>query len=393
MSKTLFRYIEIFIMSLIFYYLNFEMVSMMRVKFDEATSNSSVFYFTTILFFLLLFLYFFRHNLNLRFQILFSVCLFYIVLITLLHLDRGDSVYHSFYLVVRLILPILLFQNLFNAASYIDSKTFNIYVVVGILYMLYNYNINYQYVVFNQLFAEDEFRTSANYIFLYLGPLLFLSNNKLIKYGSMIIVTVLLVTSLKRGGMICLGFISYYIVNEMIQKKSDIITKALKLGAIFIFFVIVAVYANEKMGGVIFERFASILSDKGSGRDKVYKATFDLIINTDFTSFLFGHGWNSVVLKSKANLSAHNDLLEVLYDFGVFALLLYLFVWIELVKYFRSMIRRNSKYAPVMAFTIVSFLVNSMVAHVLLYPSYIASFAIVWGYIIGKDYQTKNYIK
>lgn len=159
------------------------------------------------------------------------------------------------------------------------------------------------------------------------------------------------------------------------------------------FFVIVAVYANEKMGGVIFERFASILSDKGSGRDKVYKATFDLIINTDFTSFLFGHGWNSVVLKSKANLSAHNDLLEVLYDFGVFALLLYLFVWIELVKYFRSMIRRNSKYAPVMAFTIVSFLVNSMVAHVLLYPSYIASFAIVWGYIIGKDYQTKNYIK
>lgn len=261
--------------------------------------------------------------------------------------------------------------------------------------MLYNYNINYQYVVFNQLFVEDEFRTSANYIFLYLGPLLFLSNNKLIKYGSMIIVTVLLVTSLKRGGMICLGFgfISYYIVNEMIQKKSDIITKALKLGAIFIFFVIVAVYANEKMGGVIFERFASILSDKGSGRDKVYKATFDLIINTDFTSFLFGHGWNSVVLKSKANLSAHNDLLEVLYDFGVFALLLYLFVWIELVKYFRSMIRRNSKYAPVMAFTIVSFLVNSMVAHVLLYPSYIASFAIVWGYIIGKDYQTKNYIK
>ncbi len=79
MSKTLFRYIEIFIMSLIFYYLNFEMVSMMRVKFDEATSNSSVFYFTTILFFLLLFLYFFRHNLNLRFQILFSVCLFYIL--------------------------------------------------------------------------------------------------------------------------------------------------------------------------------------------------------------------------------------------------------------------------------------------------------------------------
>ena len=74
------------------------------------------------------------------------------------------------------------------------------------------------------------------------------------------------------------------------------------------------------MGGVIFERFASILSDKGSGRDKVYKATFDLIINTDFTSFLFGHGWNSVVLKSKANLSAHNDLLEVLYDSGVFAL-------------------------------------------------------------------------
>ena len=80
-------------------------------------------------------------------------------------MDRGDSVYHSFYLVVRLILPILLFQNLFNAASYIDSKTFNIYVVVGILYMLYNYNINYQYVVFNQLFVEDEFRTSANYIF------------------------------------------------------------------------------------------------------------------------------------------------------------------------------------------------------------------------------------
>lgn len=40
-----------------------------------------------------------------------------------------------------------------------------------------------------------------------------------------------------------------------------------------------------KNGWCYFERFASILSDKGSGRDKVYKATFDLIINTDFTSF------------------------------------------------------------------------------------------------------------
>ena len=51
----------------------------------------------------------------------------------------------------------------------------------------------------------------------------------------------------------------------------------------------------------------------GSGRDKVWKKTCEMIAESDFPYFIMGHGYNQVVQDSPLKLSAHNDFLEIIY--------------------------------------------------------------------------------
>ena len=63
-------------------------------------------------------------------------------------------------------------------------------------------------------------------------------------------------------------------------------------------------------------RFEAMNEDEGNGRLDIYSDVFVQYLDSDLFSQLFGHGYNmvSVVLKGP---SAHNDFLEVLYDYGI----------------------------------------------------------------------------
>lgn len=104
---------------------------------------------------------------------------------------------------------------------------------------------------------------------------------------------------------------------------------------------------------------------------------------------MVGNGYNAVLRDSRLQLSAHNDLLEVTYDYGLIGTMLYIAAFLSITFYTVKMILSRSRYAPSMVMSYTIFFIQSMVSHIIIY--YWASlFMLTWGYIIARN-QIENF--
>ena len=123
----------------------------------------------------------------------------------------------------------------------------------------------------------------------------------------------------------------------------------------------------------VFSRFSSISEDKGSGRDIVWRNVLDTYSKSPVLEKIIGHGHYSAIIVNRGHnidLSAHNDFLEVLFDYGIIGLILYLLLHIYLIKRLFFLKRNKSElFLPYLASYITMFIM-SMVSHLILYPTY-----------------------
>ena len=84
-------------------------------------------------------------------------------------------------------------------------------------------------------------------------------------------------------------------------------------------------------------------------------------------------------------MSAHNDFLEVMYDFGLVGLLFYVLIHLSLIKWTIRLFRNGSPFAFPVLISYVCFFVMSMVSHLILYPTYFGLLTAFWAYAECKD--------
>lgn len=285
------------------------------------------------------------------------------------------------------------FNYFYDASRKINKQLFYIGIVISVIFILYTIITTYQYQLLNSLTGES--RAGSVYILLFLLPFFLLSDNRIVRIISISLVLIILFFSLKRGGVVsfAIALLVYLQVNTYIQKgqlrlKELFVVFFVGLPILFILAEFFHDYVNE-----VFYRLGNIKVDEGSGRTSVYEDTWNMIQNSDIQSLLLGHGWNMVKEKSITGFSAHNDFLELLYDSGIFVTGIYLiFVYIIYKRMFKLIQRRSPNAAP-FSFSVITFTVNSMISHVVLYPFYFIPVAIVWGYILGKDNRDNKLIK
>ena len=235
----------------------------------------------------------------------------------------------------------------------------------------------------NWTFANeiDQTHLGTAYYALFLLPTILLTPNKLLKYISTIIVGIIILSSFKRGGMIALvlGLVTYFFVKEVLFQK--------KFGKLIWFIVIVVVLfivlmiVDNAMGNILTTRLANISEDGGSGRDQVWETTWYMIKTTLDEQIIFGHGFNAVLNDSPLGLSAHNDFLEMLYNYGIVGFIPYIVLHFSLIKYLFKAIKAHDKRSPVIAFAYVMFFILSMISHVIVYP-WSALMATFWGIML-----------
>lgn len=239
---------------------------------------------------------------------------------------------------------------------------YSIFVVMALM-LAYAY-----YTTFDLLNYFQESHLVTSYFTLYVLPLLMLIPSKIVKLASIIFVSIVVFSSMKRGGVIAImgSLFVYFIVHQIVNGKNFV------WGAIVTFVVIAGlggmfIYLGMSGDADIFERIENIGDDEGSGRLTVWWETGRLIFNQDFDTFFIGNGYNKVVEHSRLALSAHNDYLEAFFDFGVFGFFFYVSAVILMFYNCYKMIKEKSEIAPHFAMFCVIYFINSAISHIALY--------------------------
>ena len=221
--------------------------------------------------------------------------------------------------------------------------------------------------IYNIANAIGEAHLMTSYYPMFLLPLVLIHPSKAVRYLSILLITFVIFSSVKRGGLVALviALIVYILSKERIQSRGITsllyaILALVALGGIFMFFT------TTEYGGVI-ERMESIQDDGGSGRTSIWATTWGMIQNTKGLAYLIGHGFSTVFRDSPLYLSAHNDFMEAWYDFGIIGCLLYVFSLISLSRYSIKHLKLKSQTAPCLFMLISIILVNSSISIVILY--------------------------
>ena len=173
--------------------------------------------------------------------------------------------------------------------------------------------------------------------------------------------------------------ISFTIYFDFLRSRKNGLIKGIALSSLIVGIGFgIFNYVDIETGGYISQRLENIGEDQGSGRLDVYENVFNLYETKDWNNKLFGSGFNSVIKDNYfggsigmfRNISAHNDFLEVLYDFGIIGLFIYLVYVIRIVRLAFSVKNINENYYQANIAMLIIFFVMSMVSHLMLYPTY-----------------------
>ncbi len=388
--QKIFLYI---VFAIFFIILKEEMLSIVANSLDTSISYATVgrIYYVLLAFFVLVYILFYYKKLKGRITDSILGLFVCIYALTFLHSVSFPLQSIAYYIIIPM--PVLLFVFMANVSSYIrGEKVFDqVFVVVFSLLAFYYFQ---SYDIRSQ--ALYALTSSSAYVVLYFLPFLLCGNNKAIKYLAIIVTVVVILLSYKRAGIIALAvaLVAYWLVDTYIVSNGD--KKKPRIVGLVMFLLLVVVCYMVFMGiesetdNHLVNRFQSISEDKGSGRIDVYRTTWNMIMESDMTGLLFGHGWNSVLRDSPLKLSAHNDLLEVIYEFGFIVAGIYIYMLYQLLSFAKKLIKEHSRFAPAFIASLVIFFVNSMVSHILIYSNYMSVFTAFWAYVYIKARQDKT---
>ena len=230
-----------------------------------------------------------------------------------------------------------------------------------------------------------EFTTgmNTNYYVLMLLPWVFLYRSKAVRMLGFICVIAAVMTSMKRTGLIALslGIITFFISKHILQRK------AIRTGTIFAILALCITsffaysYTESLTDGYLSQRLSisGSSSDSALVRIDIFKQVWSMQKKSSSDSWLIGHGHNTVRECSEGSQSAHNDWQEVLFDYGLLGMFIYLILHLSLLRKVYVLLRRRSVYGPPMAVSYVLFFVLSCASHLILYASYFAYLMAFWG--------------
>lgn len=271
----------------------------------------------------------------------------------------------------------------FVCAAYSSNSNYLIYIILIVYFGLDIFFItNYNFVGIIQV------QNNGAYTLLFFLPFILYIPIKKIKILAIVLLCISLALSLKRGGIIAFAcaISVYYFINAKHQSFTTRISRILIIILLATFAVnIILLYNENPVVDVLVERFESMEDDGGSGRSDIYEMVWDKITTDSPINLIFGYGWEAVQKNTRLGLSAHNDFLETLFDFGIIAFTLYIVLISSLIKFAFRIYKRNILAAATLGASIAITLIMSSISHIVIYPKYMLLSCMFWGFIIGKS--------
>ena len=265
--------------------------------------------------------------------------------------------------VLLFIAPFLSLIGCYNIAfQYENRKYIFAVIMLTILACLYSYFSIYS--TYNILGERGHFGVA--YYALYLLPIMLACDKRWLRVISILIVSVIIISSIKRGGLIALvlGLFAYLIVSQFITKKG--LKTAIILFITLVALVILFYFLINYLGDNIIERLSDRDDETGSGRLDIWNSLIQRLSMQDFEFWIFCNGHMSTTKYSWENLTAHNDFLEIVYNYGIINFIFYVLFFLSTIGYTIRSIRQKNKYAPALAAILTIFAVLSVVSIIVL---------------------------
>lgn len=239
------------------------------------------------------------------------------------------------------------------------------------------------YFSLRRIEIEDLKADNSIFYLLLLLPFVCLLSKK-IKYIFLIIAVMATFYSFKRSAVLYTSIIvlvSIYFDFWYHKKMSFLTTLVVPL--VLIWGILLGVqYLDSSTEGYLWTRFANISEDQGSGRISIWKDVLSMYDKKSWEIKVLGSGFNAV--NRDFSLSAHNDIIEMLYDFGIWGMFIYgLYIIRLIIGVFQSKVLGDN-YLQANVVMLVIFFIMSMVSHLWLYPSFYAYLIMLVGITNGQ---------
>ena len=250
----------------------------------------------------------------------------------------------------------------------VDEKSYKLALLFECLIWLVT--IYYSNIAFTNFanYTGDEVGSVLNisYNVLVLIPFLLQIRNKILRYTTMLISCGFIVLSMKRGAiivMVIMLFVYYYM-----QTKSERIKK-LSFGRILVIAsLLVAAFfvVNKISNGFLMTRFSIAEIISGSDRDLLYSSAISDIKSRSFIDLLIGKGSGSSL--NIIGNGVHNEILEMIFSYGIIGLGIYLWLIVRGINILRQLLKQKNSatayYAIALVYIIfVGFVGTALFAH------------------------------
>lgn len=237
-----------------------------------------------------------------------------------------------------------------------DKKTYNLVIrfefVIWLITIYYSVVALTNYSNYHQEIGDGDVSSVLNisYNILVIIPFLLQIKNKLIKNISLIISCGFIILSMKRGAILALGlmFVIYY---YMQVKSGKIRISFLKITSILVFFVIGFIIVNRITNNELILRFTWDSLLEGSNRNILYTAAINDVLNRNIIEFLIGKGSGSSM--NIIGSGIHNEILEMIFLYGLVGLLIYLWLIVRGIKLINKLLRERNNASAIYAMSVV----------------------------------------
>lgn len=309
-----------------------------------------------------------------------SILVLFIYIFTLLNLSQSpvSSIKYYFELLLPLLVAVYIQKKCKDEDSIQAVENLSFFLLVGLfIYYITNYN-QYSGLMDVNINNASSYNT---YSCLYFLPLILCNRNKIYRIAGIVLATITTILSLKRGGIISISMalILYFAMQGSNKYRFFNIKTLCSIVFFFFFFYYILDYYGFTENVII--RFSQLEDSGESSRAMIYSNTIDSIQNSNLFDLLFGKGWNAVLNNSRLGFSAHNDYLEVLFDFGLITLVSLILLWIRLLKFSKFLIGEHSSIAGAFLASLIIFFINTNISHIIFYSNHFTVFALTWSFM------------
>lgn len=223
---------------------------------------------------------------------------------------------------------------------------------------------------------------NAVFVPLLTMPFLLIKNNQRYRFYILILFTILILISMKRSSMLIIAaaWLAYGL--PFLKIKNKLVALA-SIGLLAIVVLFLFSRLNNAFGGEIMERITREETDTGRNRLAIWAVSWSMIQESSVKDLLHGHGHFGVRKNSILEISAHNDIMEVIYDYGLVVFVLYIGLWIYVFKRCWEQFKEKSSYFLPYSVSLAIFVFMSLVSHLVLYASYFNFLVMFWGCMEG----------